>query len=72
MLVVYLKGFDDQQRLLLESWGTGVRYWPRTWNEQYLENEPLDWWIEFSDEQHLVEWMLRWADDSRIMRTLFD
>lgn len=72
MLVVYLTTFTADQVSLLQSWGDSVRYWPRSWNDGYLENDPADWWIEFLDERLLTEWMLRWADDSRIMRTLFD
>lgn len=72
MLVIYLTELNQQQVDLLNSWGSSVKYWPRTWNEQYLENAPADWWIEFEQEERLVEWMLRYAVDTRIMRTLFD
>ncbi len=72
MLVVYLESFTPEQHGLLQSWGSRVKYWPRTWNEQYLENEPMDWWIDFSEDVLLTEWMLRYPEQSRIMRTLFD
>jgi hypothetical protein len=70
--VVYLTEFTAEQVSLLQLWGDSVRFWPRSWREGYLESEPADWWIEFEQDQHLVEWMLRWAPDTRIMRTLFD
>jgi hypothetical protein len=72
VLVVYLQPFSSDQVQLLQAWGDSVRFWPRTWREQYLENEVADWWIEFLDESLLTLWMLHYADDSRIMRTLFD
>lgn len=72
MLTVYLTTFTVEQESLLASWGNSVRYWPRSWDDGYLANDPVDWWIEFLDEQHLVEWFLRYADNTRIMRTLFD
>ena len=72
VLVVYLQNFSTEQTRLLEQWGNSVRYWPRSWDDGYLENSPADWWIEFDSQQLLVEWILRYGDDTRIMRTLFD
>lgn len=72
MLVAYLRNFDREQIELLTLWGDRVKYWPRSWNEQYLESEPEDWWLEFREEALLTEWILRYTEDSRIMRTLFD
>jgi hypothetical protein len=72
VLVAYLRDFDPEQIDLLKSWGLRARYWPRTWREHYLESEPADWWLEFDSDELLVEWMLRYTEDSRIMRTLFD
>jgi len=72
VLVVYLKTFTADQVVLLQSWADSVKVWPRTYSEQYLENEPVDYWMEFTDGRLLDIWLLQYAEDSRIMRTLFD
>ena len=75
MQVVYLTTFTIEQIVLLQSWGDEVKYWPRTWGEWDPLADfsyPEDWWIEFSNEAQLVEWMLRYGSDTRIMRSLFD
>lgn len=72
MLVVYLKNLSGEQQQFLQQ--HRVRYWPRTWSPSMSTEygTPEDWWIDFDQDSLLTEWMLRYTEDSRIMRTLFD
>ena len=74
VLLVYLEPFQEQQRLLLDSWQQGVHYWPRsqTTNFQYDYSLVLDWWLLFSRQEFATLWIMRYPENSRVVRTLFD
>ena len=74
MLIVYLEPFNVRHTVLLQSWGHQVRYWPRSWSQQDVYNAavPTDWWLLFSNVACADMWLLRYPEQSRIIRTLFD
>ena len=74
MLIVYLEPFHKQQQQLILSWGTHVRAWPRSWSQQDTYNSaiPLDWWLLFDSVLYADIWLIKYPEQSRIIRTLFD
>ena len=74
MLIVYLEPFDRRHTVLLQSWQGQVQYWPRTWSQQDTYNSaiPTDWWLLFNNVLLADMWLLRYPEQSRIVRTLFD
>jgi hypothetical protein len=74
MLIVYLEPFDRRHTVLLESWQGQVQYWPRTWSQQDVYNAavPTDWWLLFNNVLLADMWLMRYPEQSRIVRTLFD
>ena len=74
MLIVYLEPFQLSQQQLLSQWQHQVRYWPRSWSQQDLYNAavPTDWWLLFSNVLYADMWLLRYPEQSRIIRTLLD
>jgi hypothetical protein len=74
MLIVYLEQFQQSQRLLLASWREHVHYWPRSYAHTEMFNAaiPLDWWLLFSNPLYADLWLMRYPEQSRIIRTLFD
>lgn len=74
MLIVYLEPFNHSHTQLLQSWQSQVRYWPRSWSQQDLYNAavPTDWWLLFNNVLYADMWLLRFPEQSRIIRTLFD
>lgn len=74
MLIVYLEQFHSAQQQLLISWRDSVHYWPRSWvnTEVYNSAVPVDWWLLFSNPWYADIWLMRYPEQSRIVRTLFD
>jgi hypothetical protein len=74
MLIVYLEPFNIRHTVLLESWQGQVSYWPRTWSQQDVYNSavPTDWWLLFNNVLYADMWLMRYPEQSRIVRTLFD
>jgi len=74
MLIVYLEPFNARHTVLLQSWQGQVQYWPRTWSQQDLYNAaiPTDWWLLFNNVLYADMWLMRYPEQSRIIRTLFD
>ena len=74
MLIVYLEPLRQQQTVILQSWGHQVRYWPRSWSQQDSYNAaiPTDWWLLFNNVLYADMWLLRFPEQSRIIRTLLD
>lgn len=74
MLIVYLEPLQTAQQQLLQNWSNNVHYWPRSWSQQDLYNAaiPTDWWLLFKDVLYADMWLLRYPEQSRIIRTLFD
>jgi hypothetical protein len=74
MLIVYLEPLIPPQQQLILSWGTHVRAWPRSWSQQDCYNAaiPTDWWLLFGNVLYADLWLLRYPEQSRIIRTLFD
>jgi hypothetical protein len=74
MLIVYLEPFNTRHTRLLESWQGQVKYWPRTWSQQDTYNSaiPTDWWLLFNNVLYADMWLMRYPEQSRIIRTLFD
>ena len=74
MLIVYLEPFNSRHTVMLQSWGESVRYWPRSWSQQDAYNAaiPTDWWILFNNPLLADIWLIRYPEQSRIIRTLFD
>jgi hypothetical protein len=74
MLIVYLEPFVRPQEHLLLSWGAAVHYWPRSWQQadEYNAAIPLDWWLLFSNHLCADIWLLKYPEQSRIIKTLFD
>lgn len=74
MLIVYLEPFARPQESLLLSWGRSVHYWPRSWQsaDEYNAAIPLDWWLLFSNHWHADLWLLKYPEQSRVIKTLFD
>ncbi len=74
MLIVYLEPFQRQQQDLLIQWRSHVHYWPRSWvnTEVYNAAVPVDWWLLFSNCQYADIWLIKYPEQSRVIRTLFD
>jgi hypothetical protein len=74
MLIVYLEPLQKPQTIILQSWGESVRYWPRSWSQQDVYNAavPTDWWLLFNNVLYADMWLLRFPEQSRIIRTLLD
>ena len=74
MLIVYLEPLHTRQHTLLSSWQDYVSYWPRSYAHIELYNAaiPTDWWLLFADVLHADIWLIRYPEQSRIIRTLFD
>lgn len=74
MLIVYLEPFQTTQHTLLLSWQQHVHFWPRSWahTDQYNTAIPIDWWLLFNNVLYADLWMMKYPEQSRIVRTLFD
>jgi hypothetical protein len=74
MLIVYLVQFEKPQIALLTTWAPAVSYWPRSYayTELYNSAVPTDWWLLFSDAMYADIWLIKYPEQSRIVRTLFD
>lgn len=74
MLIVYLEQFQRSQQQLLVTWRDHVHYWPRSYAhvDQYNAAIPTDWWLLFSNHMYADIWLMKYPDQSRIIRTLFD
>jgi hypothetical protein len=74
MLIVYLEPFTQGHTQLLQSWQGSVRYWPRSWSQQDVYNAaiPTDWWLLFNNVLYADLWIMKYPEQSRIIRTLFD
>ncbi len=74
MLIVYLEQLQVAQQQLLVSWRDSVHYWPRSWahTDCYNSAVPTDWWLLFSNPLYADLWLIRYPENSRIIRTLFD
>jgi hypothetical protein len=74
MLIVYLEQFEIRQRELLVTWRTHVHYWPRSYaqGDYYNAAIPTDWWLLFNNVLYADMWLMRYPEQSRIVRTLFD
>jgi hypothetical protein len=74
MLIVYLEPFNARHTVLLHSWQGQVRYWPRSWSQQDVYNAaiPTDWWLLFNNVLYADMWLMRYPEQSIIIRTLFD
>ncbi len=74
MLLVYLEPLQHTQRLLLESWSRGVHYWPRSriYCQEYDYSQIQDWWMLFSNPLYADIWLMKYSDNTRVIRTLFD
>lgn len=74
MLIVYLEQLELPQRQLLEHYGDLVNYWPRSWVNTQLYNAaiPSDWWILFHNSGLADIWLMKYPENSRVIRTLLD
>ena len=74
MLIVYLEQFEKPQIALLTTWRSRVNYWPRSYAHTELYNAaiPTDWWLLFNDSMYADIWLIKYPEQSRIVRTLFD
>jgi hypothetical protein len=74
MLIVYLEPFVVAQQELLVSWRSHVHYWPRSWANTDVFNAaiPVDWWLLFSNTLYADLWLIKYPEQSRVIRTLFD
>lgn len=74
MLLVYLEPLVITQIELLNSWAEQVNYWPRSYvhTDAYNAGIPVDYWLLFRQEMFALKWMLKYPDNTRIIRTLFD
>ncbi len=74
MLIVYLEPFHKTQQQLLISWQGRVHYWPRSWThtDHYNAAIPTDWWLLFSEIMYADIWLMKYPENSRIIKTLFD
>ena len=74
MLIVYLEQFQRSQELLLQSWRDSVHYWPRSYvhTDAYNAAIPTDWWLLFSNYYLADIWLIKYPEQSRIIKTLFD
>jgi hypothetical protein len=74
MLIVYLEPLILPQQQLIHSWGAHVRAWPRSWSQQDSYNAaiPTDWWLLFDSVLYADIWLIKYPEQSRIIRTLLD
>ena len=74
VLIVYLEPFQAQQHTLLSSWQAYVNYWPRSYayTELYNSAIPTDYWLLFNNVMYADMWLIRYPEQSRVIRTLFD
>lgn len=74
MLIVYLEPFQRTQQQLLISWQGSVHYWPRSWQQGDYYNAaiPSDWWLLFHNPLFADVWLMKYPENSRIIKTLFD
>ena len=74
VLIVYLEPFHTPQTDLLITWRGAVSYWPRSYAHTELYNAaiPVDWWLLFSNPLYADLWLIKYPEQSRIVRTLFD
>ena len=74
MLIVYLEQFQRSQQQLLVAWRDHVHYWPRSWahTDHYNAGIPTDWWLLFNNVLYADLWLMKYPEQSRIIRTLFD
>jgi hypothetical protein len=74
MLIVYLEQFQRSQEVLLVTWKNFVHYWPRSYvhTDAYNAAIPVDWWLLFSNPLYADLWLMKYPEQSRIIRTLFD
>ena len=74
VLIVYLEPFHTPQTDLLITWRGAVHYWPRSYAHTELElvATVTDWWLLFSNPVLADVWLLKYPEQSRIIRTLFD
>ncbi len=74
MLIVYLEQFQRSQEVLLLGWKNFVHYWPRSYvhTDAYNAAMPVDWWLLFSNPLYADLWLMKYPEQSRIIRTLFD
>ncbi len=74
MLIVYLEQFQRSQEQLLVTWKNFVHYWPRSYvhTDAYNAAIPTDWWLLFSNPLYADLWLMKYPEQSRIIRTLFD
>lgn len=76
MLIVYLEPFHTRQHTLLSQWHDYVSYWPRSYAYLELHNfntaVATDYWLLFNNAMYADMWLIRYPEQSRIIRTLFD
>ena len=74
MLIVYLEPLHTRQYTLLSSWHNHVSYWPRSYAHIELDQLSVatDWWLLFADAAYADIWLIKYPEQSRIIRTLFD
>lgn len=72
MLIAYLEPFRLAQLELLDRWGSSVNYWPRSQCEILSVITVTDWWLLFNNNLYADLWLLKYPEQSRIVRTLFD
>ncbi len=70
MLVVYDQQLEIPQQQLLLEWRLWVHYWPRSVSMRGLDSATaLDWYLLFSHPLYGMQWMLRWPEHSRVIRS---
>lgn len=69
MLIVYLTQFKPIQEQLLLTWRDSVSVWPRSYSSATVAT---DWWLLFNNHMYADIWLLKYPEESRIVRTLFD
>ena len=74
MLIVYLEPLVITQVELLNGWSSFVKYWPRSYvhTDQYNAGIPVDYWLLFNQQFYATKWLLKYPEQSRIIKTLFD
>jgi hypothetical protein len=74
MLIVYLEPLHTRQHTLLSSWHDYVSYWPRSYAHIELDHQSIvtDYWLLFNNIMYADMWLIRYPEQSRIVRTLFD
>ena len=76
MLIVYLEPFHTRQHTLLSQWHDYVSYWPRSYAYTELHNTATaiatDYWLLFNNIMYADMWLIRYPEQSRVIRTLFD